>query len=82
MNCPLCNPERITKWYDNIKSEYWLIFDCKTCCIPMLVLKRHTMQPTKAELNEAEEIRKNFFSNRKFRKNQRKIPNHLHWHLI
>ncbi len=39
MKCPLCNPEKKTKWYydDGIVR----IIDCETCNIPMVVLVRH-----------------------------------------
>lgn len=81
MSCKLCNPEKITKWY-NIDSKYWYIFDCVTCRVPMLVLKRHSMEPIKEEIYEAETIHQKYFLGKKWRKIQRLIPDHLHWHLI
>lgn len=80
--CELCNPKRITKWYDNVKSKYWLVFDCKTCNMPMVVLKRHSMQASIEEIEEAVYITAKYFPHRTFRINQRNIKDHLHWHLI
>jgi len=48
----------------------------------MIVLKRHTMEPTEEELRHLEEVvRRLFGDTARVRKTQRKIPDHLHWHI-
>lgn len=84
--CELCKLVRgniITKCYYN--EEDFLIVDCKTCGpnVPMLVVKKHTMQPPIDLIDrmiiKAKEL---FGENILIRKNQRQIKDHLHYHVI
>jgi len=81
MKCDLCNPQRITYWYD-LKAKFWFIFDCCTCESPMFVLKRHSMEPTENEIKEAKRLKKQHFPDTKWRTDQRRIFDHCHWHLL
>jgi len=40
--CDLCLAEKLTKWY--YEDDICWIADCKSCKIPMLVFKQHTMK--------------------------------------
>ena len=80
MSCDLCNLEQKTKWY--YSDEKIIICDCTTCKIPMVVLRRHTMKITEEEIDHIRNISKGLFGDVIFRVNQRRISDHLHWHLI
>ena len=79
--CELCKARRLTEWlYDD---EICWMAKCTTCDIWMIVLKRHTMRPTDYEFGHMNKVIKTFFPyNITLRKNQRKIPDHLHWHIL
>lgn len=47
MECDLCRAEKLTKWH--YEDDIVYICDCKTCNIPMVVLKRHAKLPDKEE---------------------------------
>lgn len=79
MSCELCRLEKITNWF--YEDDICAFLICKTCRIPMMVLKRHTMNPTEKEINHIQDMKDRLFPDYKWRKNQRKIPDHLHWHL-
>jgi len=49
----------------------------------MIVLKRHTMHPTDYELGHMNKVVETFFPyDITLRKQQRRILNHLHWHIV
>jgi len=83
--CELCriyeNREIHTKIY--YEDQDWIILDCKTCHIPMIVYKEHKILkdiPIKYihyMINECMEL----FGTIRFR-TERKIKNHFHWHII
>ena len=85
MNCELCKLDVITKLYK--ETDEYTILDCMVCNVPMIVWKGHTMKLTssmktimiKAILEVAEEVfgLPNYYIDGK----QRKIPDHLHWHV-
>lgn len=84
-DCPLCIRERKTKWlYEN---HHLSIFYCDTCHVPLVVCNRHTMLPTEQELKRMEEKAdcwgKEIYGEGRFYidQNQRKIKDHLHWHI-
>jgi len=78
--CELCKRERLTQWFH--EDDICWVAICKTCGVPMIVLKRHTMEPTEEELRHLEEVvRRLFGDTARVRKTQRKIPDHLHWHI-
>ena len=80
--CDLCTLEKKTKWH--YESEKIVICNCMTCKTPMVLLKRHTMSPTQEELDEIKKACDEWFGEGeyKFRIEQRRIPDHMHWHLI
>ena len=86
MNCELCklsqNPDKelITKLH-YIDNKI-IICDCKSCKIPMLVWRKHTMTLGQEDLEYILEVLKKEFPDYEVRMNQRKIKNHLHWHLL
>lgn len=80
MNCDLCNLEKKTKWY--YEDEKIVICDCTTCKIPMVVLRKHTMKPTENDIEHICSIARKLFGDVMFRVDQRRIRDHLHWHLI
>jgi len=85
--CELCNLEKKTKWY--YEDKEWIICDCdcETCKIPMIVSKKHFM-PSLDDVGflqiDLRKIVNKVFGNRfqKFRKYQRKVKDHFHWHII
>lgn len=83
--CPLCIRERKTKWlFDNHQIS---IFYCDHCNVPLVVLNRHTMIPTKQELaymkTKANSYGKRIYGEGRFHidRKQRKIKSHIHWHI-
>ena len=86
MLCPLCKLEKVTYWY--FENDTLVVLDCKTCHLPQVVLKRHTMEPTIEEKQEMIEkltkIANSLYgkNNWRVREYQRKIKNHIHFHAI
>jgi len=89
--CPLCSifteKNIYTKlyWPNNIEevpeSEF-VILDCDTCKIPMVVYGDHVMSLTKESWGRIlYRCRKLFGSGITLRKSQRKILDHLHFHV-
>ena len=83
--CDLCILKRKTNTYMDTKK--FIILDCDTCHVPMAVWKEHTMEIDEhySELMESmlHKVAKKFYENEyayHIDKNQRKIPDHLHWH--
>lgn len=79
-SCPLCKKEKKTHWYYN-DTVCW-VADCLTCKIPMIVLVRHSMDLTDFEFRHLPEIVEILFPGAKLRKKQKKIKDHLHWHIL
>ena len=79
MDCELCKLEKLTKWYYEDKS--FVIIDCKTCHVPMVVLRRHGDHPTATELKKIFSVVRRKFPNRKWDFTNRKIHDHWHFHL-
>lgn len=79
--CELCILTKKTKWY--YSDEKVVICDCLSCTTPMIVLREHTV---KLNLETIEYLlntcRKIFGNNIQLRTQQRKIPDHLHWHVF
>lgn len=86
MTCPLCALEKRTRWY--YENRILVVLDCDTCKVPMVVLRRHTIEPTLGEqvamqtalANVADEVfgPGNWITRTK----QRKIKGHVHWHAV
>lgn len=85
MNCELCELKIKTTVY--IENDHFIILDCKDCKVPMIVWKEHTMSVPESDEQVMESIFYDcgqlFYSNKPFYidKNQRKISDHLHWHV-
>ena len=85
-NCDLCILEKKTKWYYEDKDV--VVCDCIICRIPQVILRsEHSMNPSQEIQDKMErvllEVSKEFYGEGVefyIDKNQRKIPDHLHWH--
>lgn len=77
--CPLCKADKLTKWY--YEDDVCWVADCKTCGIPMIVLKHHG-EPNKNELHHLKNISNNLFPRKRWRGFRRDIKDHWHEHLI
>ena len=87
MTCDLCLLKVRTNVY--LENEYFIILDCKSCCVPMAVWREHTMdvpEPDeyvmKSKLYETACMFYESWDGKAFfiDKNQRAILDHLHWH--
>ena len=84
MACDLCKLERRINVY--VENEYFIILDCDTCCVPMVVWKEHTMDVPKPDEQVMEafltEVANQFYEGKSYfiDKNQREILDHIHWH--
>ena len=86
-DCDLCKLEIKTNVY--IEWDHFIILDCMDCKVPMAVWKEHTMEIPEpdeyimeAMLYETACMFYESWDGKDFHidKNQRKIPDHLHWH--
>ena len=84
MDCDLCLlKRRINVYLDN---EYFIIMDCDSCHVPMVVWKEHTMDVPEPDEQMMEvfliETANMFYEGKSYfiDKNQREIFDHLHWH--
>jgi len=79
MSCELCSLKKKTYWY--FEGDAFIICDCLTCKSPMIVSRQHTMG---VDEMMAEGICKAVFEDDfiGFWKNQRKILDHWHWHIL
>jgi len=91
--CPLCeifiNPEKYikTKVYypeiDKINTSEFVILDCKTCKVPMAVVRDHTTNVSKELWGKVlYECKNQFGYNIQLRCKPRKIFDHFHCHVI
>lgn len=82
--CDLCNPHTIDQLY--YEDDHIHIFDCMSCQVPMVVLKRHTSEPKEDEdfymEKKLQEIMKECYPDQEYiiTKNARSIPDHAHYH--
>ena len=84
-NCELCDLTIKSKVHNDSDSQY-VIVDCVICKVPMIVWREHTMTVCQSEAQKMDNALRlvgnsvygsgNYYID----KNQRKIPNHLHWH--
>ena len=82
--CVLCAlEERRNVHYED---DDLIVLDCASCLVPMIVWREHTMELTKKmEIKMTavlEAIGFKVFGTQKFYidRQQRAVPNHLHWH--
>ena len=90
-NCPLCsifdNKEIITKLHypesvDNLEDEEFVIVDCKSCKVPMVVYGEHVMSVTREAWGRVlYRCRKVFGKNVKLKAHMRTCRDHIHWHI-
>lgn len=80
--CELCDPERVTQWWHQGKT--FLVIECKTCHIPMLVLREHgpLSEAMLAELQRARRFCKVIFGSDIEFRTPRSIKDHYHEHVI
>ena len=84
MNCDLCLLKVRTNVY--LDNEYFIILDCKSCHVPMVVWKDHTMDVPEPDGQVMEafltEVANQFYGDKNYfiDKNQRDILDHIHWH--
>ena len=82
--CDLCLLKRKTNVY--IDNEYFIIMDCDSCQVPMIVWKEHTMDVPDPDKQMMEtfltEVANQFYEGKGYfiDKNQRDILDHIHWH--
>ena len=84
--CELCALAPTTHWYAEFDEPFrFVILDCDSCDVPMVVLGRHCAQPSGDELATmrdalakvaAEKFAEDWF----FDDNMRQIPDHYHGH--
>ena len=85
MTCELCTLERKINIY--IEDDCYIIMDCDSCFVPMMVWKDHTMSlpnpdisvMLESQLSSCARMRWGdipFFIDKK----QRAVLDHLHWH--
>jgi len=70
-NCELCG-------LNTNPSEGFIITFCKTCNIPLIVLRKHRPNFTKKQ----KELIKTLFPDRKIRWEMRRIQAHAHCHIL
>jgi len=84
MECALCVLKNRTHIYE--ENNKFIILDCDTCLVPMVVWKEHTMTISEED-NEIIEKFLKLVANRKYgednyiiTKDQRDVLDHIHWH--
>lgn len=84
MSCPLCNLSRETEWF--YEGPTCAVLLCRSCKVPMCVLKRHSVEPRIEELlemaNAIRAVADEFFGEGNYYVDttMRSIPEHLHYH--
>lgn len=79
MSCPLCAREPKTRHY--YEDDVLWVVECLTCRVPMVVIKRHSPDPTPEEYEYAKRLGFRLFPERSFDDRPRSIPGHWHAHL-
>jgi hypothetical protein len=82
--CELCEAEELTWRY--FEDDVLWVCDCQSCSTPMVVLKRHTSDPTPDERQAMEAALRQVADDEfgldawTLDTEQRAIPDHCHWH--
>lgn len=85
-SCELCELAPTTTWYAEVEAPFgFVLLDCDSCDVPMVVLRRHTATPTAGELETmraalAEVAATKFGEDWFYDDNMRQIPDHYHGH--
>lgn len=84
LNCELCDLVKgDVKTKLHYQNDSLIVITCETDSLPMVVLKRHDMTISLAELTHILNITYTLFGGHvKLRINQMKIGDHLHWHIL
>ena len=81
MICELCQLKKESKWYYEHKK--YVILECKTDHLPMIVFREHNMKVDLGTLMHAISTSQYLFGIEiKFRCNQQQNKEHLHWHIL
>jgi len=78
-NCELCKLEKKTKWH--FEDDFFVLLDCDTCKVPMLVLRRHDTKLTKDEKEILDFLVWKYNNLGKPDYVMRSIPQHFHLHF-
>jgi hypothetical protein len=78
-DCPLCDMEKKTKWYE--ETDKFVIAE-KLMGGPFIVLKNHTENPDQDTIEEAHNLVSDTFGNHSFRVLMNIVENHWHAHII
>ena len=79
-DCLFCpTPEKKTHWYE--ETDKAILME-KFGGGPMVVLKRHTTDPTENELHHCKELASRHFDEPEFRVLMNHVENHWHAHLV
>lgn len=79
-DCAFCpKPEKRTKWYE--ETENAILME-KLGGGPMVVLKRHTTEPTSEELEHCKELASRYFDDPEFRVLMNVVTEHWHGHVV
>lgn len=81
MDCDLCRAEHITEWIYEDKI-CWVAYCSFHRDTPMVVLRRHSPQPTEAEMEHIRKVKEKLFPDRRFRGYMKNNKVHWHDHLI
>jgi hypothetical protein len=86
MGCELCQLSRTTTWYAEYDEPFrFVILDCDSCDVPMVVLGDHRAAPSEDEKKVMQQ-RLSEIADKKFPKgwffddHMRQIPDHYHCH--
>lgn len=76
--CIFCPVEKKTHWYEESKHA---IFCEKPHGGPLVILKRHTTEPTEKELKHCHDLVRDYVGDHDFRVLMTHVPNHWHAHV-
>jgi len=88
--CDLCSLEHYTQWYAEFYHPFsFVILDCDSCDVPMVVLREHRVEVTPEEVAYMEKALA-IVADQKYAKkfprwifdhHMRQIPDHYHFHV-
>lgn len=80
MNCPLCERKKLSHWY--YEDDLIWVANCTFHKVPMIILKRHSLEPNEEEWARILEVKNRLFPTLRFRSYMGRIRDHWHDHLI
>lgn len=75
MGCALCET---INWKN---KETWKEVVCKTCRVPLVVFRKHSVEPDPEVAKEVEAHIEKKYPGAEVRKTTRSIKDHAHWHI-